>query len=168
MRSACPTTLSLSLILGLGACATTPWSEVNATVNPTSDFRSFRTYAFVPADRLDMSGSQMADPVTRRNLEAAIGRELQAKGLSLAASDTMPSLLVSYFADVYQGPDRKRPISGGAGGTNEQRQGELIIELIDTVSQQVAWRGDAWVRDPNAQIAERIVVDLFRKYPQAR
>jgi hypothetical protein len=168
MRSSRSVTQSLSVSLLLGACATTPWAEVNATASPSANFQAFRTYAFEPVDRLDMSGSQMADPVTRGNLEAAIGRELQAKGLSPAASGTKPSLLVSYFADVYQGADKKRPISGATGGTNEQRQGELIVHLIDAADQQVVWHGEAWARDPNVTIAGQLVVDLFRKYPQAR
>ena len=168
MRSLWSVTLSLSVSLVLQACATTPWAEVNATASPSANFQAFKTYAFEPVDRLDMSGSQMADPVTRRNLEAAIGRELQAKGLSPATSGSNPSLLVSYFADVYQGADKNRPISGATGGTNEQRQGELIVHLIDAADQQVVWRGEAWARDPNVTIAGQLVVDLFRKYPQAR
>jgi hypothetical protein len=160
-------TFGLSVALVLGACAG-PRTEVIATGSPTADFQAFKTYAFVPVDRLDMAGSQMMDPVTRRNLEAAIGRELQAKGLSPAASDIKPSLLVSYFADVYEGVDKNRPISGSTGETRWQRQGRLTIDLIDTADQQVVWHGDAWARDPNFRIAEEIVADLLRRYPKAR
>jgi hypothetical protein len=160
-------TFGLSVALVLGACAG-PRTEVVATGSPTADFQAFKTYAFVPVDRLDMAGSQMMHPVTRRNLEAAIGRELQAKGLSPAASDSKPSLLVSYFADVYEGVDKNRPISGSTGETRWQRQGRLTIDLIDTADQQVVWHGDAWARDPNFRIAEEIVADLLRRYPKAR
>jgi hypothetical protein len=167
MRSPRFVTFGLSVALVLGACAG-PRTEVVATGSPTADFQAFKTYAFVPVDRLDMAGSQMMDPVTRRNLEAAIGRELQAKGLSPAASDIKPSLLVSYFADVYEGVDKNRPISGSTGETRWQRQGRLTIDLIDTADQQVVWHGDAWARDPNFRIAEEIVADLLRRYPKAR
>jgi hypothetical protein len=167
MRSPRFVTFGLSVALVLGACAG-PRTEVIATGSPTADFQAFKTYAFVPVDRLDMAGSQMMDPVTRRNLEAAIGRELQAKGLSPAASDIKPSLLVSYFADVYEGVDKNRPISGSTGETRWQRQGRLTIDLIDTADQQVVWHGDAWARDPNFRIAEEIVADLLRRYPKAR
>jgi len=167
MSSPRSATFGLSVTLVLGACAG-PRTEVIATGSPTADFQAFKTYAFVPVDRLDMAGSQMMDPVTRRNLEAAIGRELQAKGLSPAASDIKPSLLVSYFADVYEGVDKNRPISGSTGETRWQRQGRLTIDLIDTADQQVVWHGDAWARDPNFRIAEEIVADLLRRYPKAR
>ncbi len=43
-----------------------------------------------------------------------------------------------------------------------------MVELIASADQQVVWRGEAWVRDPNVKIAEQLVTDLFRKYPQAR
>ena len=158
---------ALSTALVLGACAG-PRSEVIAKASPTADFQSFKTYAFVSVDRLDMTGSQMGDPVTRRNLEAAIGRELQTRGLSPATGDAKPSLLVSYFADVYQEADRNRPTSGWTGGANVQRQGFLSIDIIDPASDQVAWHGEAWARDPNAKIAEQVVVDLMREYPQER
>jgi hypothetical protein len=168
MRILPSVTLSLSVALTLGACATTPWAEVHATTSPDANFRAFTTFAFVPIDRLDMSGSQMADPVTRQNLEAAIGRELQAKGLSPVANDARPSLLVSYFADVYEGVSKDRPISGSTGGTNWERQGNLTVDVIDAASQQVAWHGEAWMRDPNFKSASQLVADLFRKFPQAR
>jgi hypothetical protein len=161
-------TFVLPVALLLGACAELRSWEVTAKASPTANFPAFKTYAFVPADRLDMTGSQMLDPVTRRNLEAAIGRELQARGLSPAPTDTSPSLLVSYFADVYEGPDKNRPVSGGAGGSNWQRQGQLTIDIIDTADQQVVWHGEAWARDPNFRIADQLIADLLRKYPQAR
>ena len=167
MRSPRSVTLGLFVALVLGACAG-PRSEVIATASPTANFQAFKTYAFVPADRLDMTGSQMKDPVTRKNLEAAIGRELQAKGLSPAGSDGKPSLLVAYFADVYEGAAKNRPISGSTGDTNWQRQGQLTIDIIDAVDQQVAWHGDAWVRDPNFQVADQVVTDLLSKYPRAQ
>ena len=167
MRTSCPRSLCLAVAVLLSACAG-PRTEVIAKASPTADFRAFKTYAFVSVDRLDMTGSQMADPVTRRNLEAAIGRELQAKGLSPAPVDTKPSLLVSYFADVYQEADKNRPVSGYTGGVNVQRQGFLSVDLIDPANDQVAWHGEAWARDPNARIAEQVVVDLMREYPQAR
>jgi hypothetical protein len=167
MRSSRPVTFALPVALVLGACAG-PRSEVVATASPTANFEAFKTYAFVPADRLDMTGSQMRDPVTRRNLETAIGRELQAKGLSPVAIDARPSLLVSYFADVYEGVDKNRPVSGTTGENRWQRQGKLAIDLIDAADQQVVWHGDAWASDPSFKIADQIVADLLRKYPQAR
>jgi hypothetical protein len=159
--------LGLSAALVLGACAGAR-TEVVATASPTADFRAFHTFAFVSVDRLDMAGSQMMDPVTRRNLEAAISRGLQARGLTPAASDVKPSLLVSYFADVYEGVDRNRPISGSTGGNTSERQGKLAIDLIATADQRVVWHGDAWARDPNFQVAEQIVADLLQKYPPER
>jgi len=164
MRSNLALTLGLPVVLVLVACAG-PRTEVIATASPTVNFQAFKTYAFVPADRLDMSGSQMMDPVTRRSLEAAIGRELQSRGLSPVASDAGPSLFVSYFADVYEGQDRKRPVSGEEGEVNWQRQGLLKIDIIDAGDQQVVWHGEAWARDPNFKIAEQIVADLLRRYP---
>ena len=151
-----------SVALVLGACAG-PRTEVTANASPTADFRGFKTYAFVAVDRLDMAGSRMMDPVSRRNIEEAIGRELQAKGLSPAASDK-PNLLVSYFADVYEAPDKERP-STPTAGVNWSRQGKLTIELIDTMDQQVVWRGEAWARDPNFEISEQVIAELLRKYP---
>jgi hypothetical protein len=110
-----------------------------------------------------MAGSRMMDPVSRRNIEAAIGRELQEKGLSPASSE-QPSLLVSYFADVYEAPNEQRP-STPTAGVNWARQGKLTIDLIETVDLQVVWHGEAWARDPNFEISEKVIAELFRQYP---
>jgi hypothetical protein len=158
--------LGLSLVAAAATCAG-PRSDVVAKADPNVDFRAFKTFAFVPAEQLPMEGSQMMDPVTRRNIEAAIARELQTKGLSPATSGA-PSLLVGYFADVYQGVDRTRPVDPSTGETRSDRQGELTVHLVDAQTQQVVWRGEAWVRDPSFNKAENVIVDLFRLYPPKR
>jgi hypothetical protein len=158
----------LSVVLALSACAAAQSTQVKTTASPWTNFQDFKIYAFVPADRLDMKGSQMADPVTRRNLEAAIGRELQAKGLSPAANNTQPDLLVSYFADVYEGEDKNRPIGGPGGEVNWQRQGVLTIDIINTADQQIVWHGEAWARDPNFRTTDWIITELLHKYPKAQ
>ena len=167
MRSSQSVTLGLSFVLVLGACAGS-LPDVAAKASPAVDFQAFKTYAFVPVDKLDMSGSQMRDPVTRGELQAAIGRELGAKGLAPAAVDTNPSLMVAYFADVYEGADKNRPTIERTAESNWQRQGILEIDMIDTANQQVVWHGEAWTRDPNFKVANQIVAELFRKYPHPR
>jgi hypothetical protein len=160
-----PPSAALAVSLSVGALACTgPRSEVVARADQNVDFRSFKTFAFLPAEELEMEGSQMRDPVTRRNIESALARELQAKGLSPATSGP-PSLFVGYFADVYEGTDRTRPYDPGTGGPRSTRQGELTVHLIDAQTRQVVWRGEAWARDPDFRRAEGVVTDLFRLYP---
>lgn len=158
--------LGISIVIAAVAC-TGPRSDVVVKADPKVDFRAFKTFAFVPAEHLEMEGSQMRDPVTRRNIETAIARELQARGLSPTASG-QPDLFVGYFADVYQGTDRMRPIDPNTGHSMSARQGELTVHLIDAQTQQVVWRGEAWLRDPSFKRAENVVADLFRLYPPKR
>lgn len=161
MRTCRRVTLSLSVAILRGACAGQR-TEVIAAADPAASFQAYKTYAFVPADRLDKTGSQMGDPVTRQNLEGAIGRGLQAKGLSSVSGDTKPSLLVSYFADVHEGQ-----VATSALRDSWERQGFLAIDLVDPTKDLVVWHGEAWARDPDFKIAEQIVADLLRKYPLA-
>jgi hypothetical protein len=162
MRRARLRTLALPPLLLLGACYG-PRTEVTVTANPYADVGALRSFAFAPADRLDLSGSQMADPVTRRNLEAAIGRGLKAAGYEPSAEGSAPALLVSYFADVYEGP-----MAGSQMTTNWERQGKLLVDLVDVATGQVAWRGEAWALNPGPRIAEKVVVELMAKLPRAR
>ena len=118
MCSSRSVTLGLSVALVLGACAG-PRSEVIATASPTANFQAFKTYAFVPADRLDMTGSQMKDPVTRKNLEAAIGRELQAKGLSPAGATASRAC----SSPTSRTSTRGRPRTGRSPGRRETPTG---------------------------------------------
>jgi hypothetical protein len=161
MSSSHSTWLAVSVALVLGACAG-PRTEVIARASPVADFQAFKTYAFAPITSLDLTGSQMSDPVTRQNLETAIGRELQGSGLLPASGDARPSLLVSYFADVYEGP-----VEASDKRDNWERQGRLTVDLVDASNFQVVWHGEAWARDPNLKVADQLVVDLLRKYPQA-
>jgi hypothetical protein len=141
------------------ACAT-PQTRVAASGNPAVNIRELRTFAFAPADRMDMSGSQMADPVTRQRIEAVIARELQAKGLVQVPFESAPNLLVSYFADVYEGP-----VEGSQQMNNWERQGKITIEVIDAKAMQVLWRGDGWALNPQPRVAEQVVVDVLAKFP---
>jgi hypothetical protein len=149
-------------MLLLAACYG-PRTEVTASAFAQVDVQALRTYAFVPAERLDRSGSQMTDPVTRGNLEAAIGRGLQAAGYAPAAGDAPPDLLVSYFADVWEGPVARSQMT-----SNWERQGRVAVELVEAATQRVAWGGEAWALNPAPRIAEKVVVELMAKLPRAR
>ncbi len=155
------TSIAAALLLAAGslACAT-PATRVSASGNPAANFRELRTFAFAPAARMDMSGSQMADPVTRQRIEAILARELQTKGLVQVPFESGPNLLVSYFADVYEGP-----VEGSRQVDNWERQGKITIEVIDAKAMQVLWRGDGWALNPQPRVAEQVVVDVLAKFP---
>jgi hypothetical protein len=137
-----------------------PTTQVSAKSDPTVNFKDLRTFAFAPAERMDMAGSQMADPVTRARIEAVIARELQSKGLSQVSAGSDPSVLVSYFADVYEGP-----VEASKQVNSWERQGRITIEVVDAVALQVLWRGDGWALAPSSQLAEKVIVDVMQRFP---
>ncbi len=141
------------------ACATSR-TRVSASGNPAVNVRELRTFAFAPPDRMDLSGSQMADPVTRGRIEAVISRELQARGLVQVPYGSAPNLFVSYFADVHEGP-----VEGSQQVNNWERQGKITIEVIDAKAMQVLWRGDGWALNPQPNVSEQVVVDVLAKFP---
>ncbi len=154
--------IMLAVVLG---CAAGPRTRIETRPTPGTDFSAYTSFAFVPIELLHKEGSQMMDPVTRRNIEATIARELQAKGLTPAAPQT-PSLLIGYFVDVYQGVNEMGAYDQATGGTRVDRQGKVTIEIIEPTSEQVLWRGDGWARDPSFAVAEQVITEIVRRYPR--
>ena len=141
------------------ACAT-PQTRVVAKGDPTANFTEVKTFSFAPAERMDMSGSQMGDPVTRARIEATISQGLRARGLTPVSFGSGPDVLVSYFADVYEGP-----VEGSRQVENWERQGKVTIEVIDPKALQVLWRGDGWALNPSAELAEKVIADVVGRFP---
>jgi hypothetical protein len=153
----------LSLVLTLSGCRG-PRQQVTSAGSPSAGSPEFTTYALVPVDRLDLSGSRMRDPVSRHYIETVIRRELDAKGLRLDTSG-QPSLLVAYFADVFDAPNTRGPVDPEGGGYRWERQGKFTIELIDAATRQVVWHGEGWERDPTRDLSEKVISEVVRRYP---
>jgi hypothetical protein len=114
------------------------------------------------------------DLVHDKRIREAVARELAGRGLSRVDSD--PTLLVRYYAARSTRIDLL-PLDSGSGapptGIRYVETGALVIDLLDTASGKVVWRGHATgvLRYGPKEIAAQIdsaVAELLARFPPGR
>lgn len=153
--------LTVATLLTLGACATQP--QAYAAYDNNTDFKQYKTFAFVSPLATDRSGYQS---LVSQELKLSTQRELETRGLRLDNSN--PQLLVNFNAALV---DKTRvsttpvPLSntlgfyGGSyygyrGGVYlpwplyvdqtvvfNYKEGTLNIDVIDAARKQLVWEG---------------------------
>ena len=114
-----------------------------------TDFTRYQTYAWGPADALPISDQRLREnPYFVDDVHGAIDREFQDRGLRQATSEPA-DLLVHYHAavnsrlEVQSRVAQFRDCVGEAcrGTVTDYDAGTLVIDVIDTRTQQLVWRG---------------------------
>lgn len=163
------------------ACATT---RVSSHVERGLDFTRYRTFDWGPADALPTGDPRVdTDPLFQDRVQGAIERAMAARGFARAATSEVPDLRIHYHAsidrriDVSQADDRIGLAGGDRGpGIVEYESGTLVVDVVETRSNRVIWRG--WAQDSVAGVfgdkddrGRRIdddVARMFRRLPAAR
>ena len=144
--------------LALTGCATL---NVSSHVERSSNFAQFHTYAWGPADALPTGDPRLdTNPFFHDYFQGAVDKELAAKGFQQSPSGT-PDLLIHYHANVTQrfsvaGVDNEyRPCTTEScqPRLNEYEAGTLVIDVVDTRTNMVIWRG--W----SQQRVDRLLAD---------
>jgi len=161
------------LLLDLGACAT---FEIKTEHDPTADFAGLKTFAFPGRDDIEESGVQN-NSVVRERIEAAVSRELTAKGLRPVGSGRQPDLIVYYWVSVRDKQQKAWRTGygwgaryGGGGTTYPYEEGTLIVDLVEPAKGELAWRATIAAHlenttDENLDLASRGIAKAFESYP---
>lgn len=162
------------LILAVAGCNSI---EVRSDFDPEVDFRQYRTFNFLPK-----RPGPGRDPLTegaliRKRVHAAVRAQLESKGYAFSESGT-PDLLVAYHVNVKERVDvtsygyHRWDGWSGAGGVDVYRynEGQLILDLIESKSKDLVWRGwaTAVVGDtPDSQPGklEEAIEKILARYP---
>lgn len=170
---------SAVLVVGLAAsaCAT---MNVSSHVQRGLDFAQYRTWDWGAADALPESDPRLDDGFFRDHLSGAVEREFARMGYERPESGT-PDLLVHYHANIspriagtdsqtgacYDGDCRVRVM--------EYEVGTILVDVIDTRTQKLVWRG--WAQTSvegvigNARkVEERVakaVRGMFARFPRS-
>lgn len=131
-------------------CAT---MSVSSYVERGADFSAYRTWDWGPADALPTGDPRLDNnPFFQDHLQGEIERHLAGKGYVRVASGT-PDLLIHYHANIAQRIDVNR-VDREYGycyaddcqySVSEYDAGTLVIDIVDTRTNQVVWRG--WAQD---------------------
>jgi hypothetical protein len=142
------------------------------------DFSKYRTYQWLPPRILTKGGVVEDDPEFAPIIRAAVNRQLAQLGLievgsgadlqvsTMALSESIPQLEAVVFPG-YIAMDYSTPIAA-MGRYN--REGTLVVNLIDTGTKKSAWAGMVKESVDNKPGAGKKKIDaaaakIFKKYP---
>ncbi|MBC8085274.1 MAG: DUF4136 domain-containing protein [Hymenobacter sp.] len=185
IRPAALAAIGFSLLLGVTGCATSSRVGVTSDFDHSVNFRTYKTWAWYPQQTVDAEGGPAKgyESFLDQRLQAAVERELSAKGLTRTDKD--PDLFVAYTAKVEE-KQQVSPYSNGLGypygygygygygrgaysPVTQYKAGTVIIDLVDARRKELAWRGTGQAQVDNQSISEeevhRIVNGILGSYP---
>lgn len=163
------------MIMLLSGCA----SNVVTDYNSATVFGDYSSWSF--ADNNDGSGFVSLDGA---RVQSAVERELNRKEMEKVAAEEA-DLLVSYRVEEVDRLDTTGLSYGLGFGRNafgfgfatappvrEIQEGKLVVELVDSETSQVIWRGASkrYLNEDQSpkyrrELIDEVVADMFAKYP---
>jgi hypothetical protein len=160
------------LVLGLFSVLTALAQKIEVEFDRAADFSRFRTFA-IRDGRLNSKNPSLNSELIRKRIDADIQKSLEARGLTFVASGK-PDLNVRYTLGSVRRTEVERYPAGWRGwGTRVVRvpftEGTLVIDLHDTGTRAMVWRGIAREEKSSASKIEGKLDDMvrksFEKYP---
>jgi hypothetical protein len=179
---------SFLVVALLAAAATAAAQDVRYNFAQDVDFSKFKTYKWV-----ELKGADQADPLTQKQIVAAIDAELAKKGLQKTDSDNADLYIdtqtavgtekqfTSYNTGWGYGPGWGGGWYGYGGGMTSSTTygstttiyvGQLGLDMYDSAKKDLVWRGTASKTiDPKAKPEKqqknitKAVQKLLKNYP---
>lgn len=139
------------LLISLVGCSSV---TVKSDYDPEYDFGKFKTYRWADASEINPNDELAKNPLILKRVQAAIDKELAAKGFELADSKEVDVVLLTHagvkertqihqtggghyrgWYDPYWGP------YGGTTTVSQYEEGTLVIDIISWENKELAWRG---------------------------
>jgi hypothetical protein len=136
------------LTLAVTGCVT---MSVASHFDRDVNFSQFRTWDWGPADALPTGDPRLDNnPFFVDHLEGAVEKQMAGRGYIRTAPGMTPDLQIHYHANINQrfevsGIDRDRGYSSDEPSVIEYEQGTLVIDIVNTHTNKVVWRG--WAQD---------------------
>jgi hypothetical protein len=169
----------LASAAALAACSTV---QVQTQYDKEANFKAYRTYSYISQQPGPEQAPAARDPKIRETAIQKVDEALAAKGLKRVEPDQSPDLLVavhgsskksievqtygySYSTTPYgYYPGLSTPSSEAA----DSRDGTLIIDLIDSATRQMIWRGtatDTFKQGTEAKTVANAIDKTLADYP---
>lgn len=172
-----PTIGLLLLFAGFAGCSGCNPTYISHDYDPKADFSAYHTFNWIDQSTME-NGRQAAmhlNPLVEARIKRAVNERLTAKGLAL--DETAPDLLLVYHVGVQNVTEIRRTGYGWQFGGDNVRadqfeEGTFILDMVDTTTRRMVWRGIAegvLDENPTAESLDKNVNDmidkLLRKYP---
>ena len=160
-----------ALILCAGAAALA--QQVSVNYNHSQSFSGYHTYAWGSNNQNQIQNSILAQ-VAQQDIDSA----MQAKGLQKVQESQNPDLILLASGGMKQQTSWSawgmRGIGGGMGGITPQQNVEatMIVDLHDTKTQSLIWRGIAQDTlsnngDKNQKLVQSAISKMFKQWPKS-
>ena len=167
------TKFALCAMLMCIASAVAVGQQVSVNYNHSQSFSGYHTYAWGSNNANQVQNSILAQ-VAQQDIDAA----LQGKGLQKVQESQKPDLILLASGGMKQQTSWSawgmRGIGGGMGGITPQQNVEatLIVDLHDTKSQSLVWRGIAQDTlsnngDKNQKLVQSAISKMFKQWPKS-
>lgn len=180
------------LVLGLSAC-TTIKTSTNYDPTTVQKLDSYRTYSWLPMK--EGANPRVYNPIIQARVQQAVDHELQSRGYQKVEEGQNSDFKVGWHGAIDQKVDVDYinsyygygwdpwydpfygPVAyGGAGVTHpvvrEYQQGTLILDVVDTGTNKLVWRGTAQAElseTMDAQKSQKLINqaadELLEKFP---
>ena len=164
---------ALCAMLMCVASAVAVGQQVSVNYNHSQSFSGYKTYAWASNNANQVQNSILAQ-VAQQDIDAA----LQGKGLQKVQESQNPDLIVLASGGLRQQTSYSawgmRGIGGGMGGITPQQnvEGTLVVDLHDSKSQSLVWRGIAQDTlsnngNKNQQMVQNAINKMFKQWPKS-
>jgi len=147
--------------------------QVSVNYNHSQSFSQYHTYAWGSNNTNQIQNSILAQ-VAQQDIDTA----MQAKGLQKVQESQNPDLILLASGGMRQQTSYSawgmRGIGGGMGGITPQQNVEatLIVDLHDSKSQSLIWRGIAQDTlsnngNKNQQAVQNAINKMFKQWPKS-
>lgn len=175
---------ALIVLAGSGAFA----QKVHVQFEKGVDFSRFRTYAWLeskhPADRLwaqrvvaitdgqlTRKGLKRVDPLMSPDLEIRYNSGIKTR--TVAEGCAYGCMYAEYLYSQIYGPLWFWPMGPGSWVSEVEKDGSLIVDLVDASNNEMVWRGVATAvlsdkTKNNERKLNKAIRKMFKKYPQTK
>src|SRR5277367_4600926 len=157
----------------MAVCAASAFGQqVSVNYNHSESFSGYHTYTWASNNANQIQNSILAQ-VAQQDIDTA----MQGKGFQKVSESQKPDLILLASGGMRQETSYSawgmRGIGGGMGGITPQQNVEatLIVDLHDTKTQSLVWRGigqDTLSNNgnKNQQIVQNAVNKMFKQWPK--
>jgi Domain of unknown function (DUF4136) len=167
------TKFALCAMLMCVASAVAVGQQVSVNYNHSQSFSGYHTYAWGSNNANQIKNSILAQ-VAQQDIDTA----MQGKGLQKVQESQNPDLILTANGGMRQQTSYSawgmRGIGGGMGGITPEQNVEatMIVDLYETKSQSLVWRGIAQDTlsnngNKNQQMVQNAINKMFKQWPKS-
>jgi hypothetical protein len=164
----------LTLVFALVAAGCSGMN-VNSDFDPGYDFAGAKSFTFPEGAGKGTSGVGQVSPLVEKRVLASIEKEMIAKGYEKVASSEADLVIVPHGATQQKTEVSSTPYAypyspwyGGGVDVYQYTEGTLIIDMVDTRSAELVWRGSATAvvgSQPSNEKIDEAVARILAQYP---